>query len=67
MLVSCDLAKSRRRLNLPDYIRPRGIEQLDQSPPTCPVPIGEEEGNHTRHEIPTNAKTVISYTQTRRG
>lgn len=53
MLVSCDLAGA---VNLPDDIRPRGIDQLNQSPSTCPIPIGEEERNQTGYELPVSAR-----------
>lgn len=41
-------------VDLPNDIRPRGADQLDQSPPTCPVSVGVEEGNHTGYEFPAD-------------
>ena len=45
-------AKGRPGLDLPDDIRPCGIEQLDQPPSAFPVPVGVEECNHTGYELP---------------
>lgn len=50
--------------NLPDNIRLCCVDQLDQSPSTCPVPVGKEERDHARYEIPADAETAISYAQT---
>lgn len=56
--IPCDLtgadakrAGDRRSIS-PDDIRPRGIDQLDQSPSTCPVPVCEEERDHAGYELP---------------